>query len=79
MLELNDEQRALKGTLREFAAAEIAPHAAVWDRTGTFPADTIRKLGELGVMGLPFPEQYGGVGAGLLSFTVALEELARVD
>jgi len=78
-LELNGEQRALKETLREFAEAEIAPHAAEWDRSGTFPAPTIRKLGELGVMGLPFPEAYGGVGAGLISFALALEELARVD
>jgi short/branched chain acyl-CoA dehydrogenase len=78
-LELSDDQRALRDTLREFAEAEIAPHAAEWDRTGTFPAATIRKLGELGVMGLPFPEQYGGVGAGALSFAIALEELARID
>src|SRR5215471_2217453 len=78
-LELTDEQRALRGMLREFASAEIAPHAAEWDRSGTFPAPTIRKLGQLGVMGLPFPETYGGLGAGLLSFAIALEELARVD
>src|ERR1700731_3017223 len=77
--ELSEEQRALQQTLREFAAAEIAPHVAEWDRTSRFPAATIRKLGELGVMGLPFPEQYGGVGAGTLSFAVALEGLARVD
>ncbi|HEY1296067.1 MAG TPA: acyl-CoA dehydrogenase family protein [Chloroflexota bacterium] len=78
-LELTDEQRALRGMLREFADAEIAPHAAEWDRAGSFPASTIRRLGELGVMGLPFPEQYGGVGAGTLSMAIALEELARVD
>src|SRR5438105_2192505 len=78
-LDLSEDQRALRTTLREFAEAEIAPHAGEWDRTSTFPAATIRKLGELGVMGLPFPEQYGGVGAGTLSFAVALEELARVD
>jgi short/branched chain acyl-CoA dehydrogenase len=78
-LELNDEQRALRDTVREFAEGEIAPHAAEWDRTATFPAATIRQLGELGVMGLPFPEQYGGVGAGTLSFAIAMEELARVD
>jgi butyryl-CoA dehydrogenase len=78
-LELTDEQRALRGMLREFADAEIAPHAAEWDRAGAFPAPTIRKLGELGVMGLPFPEQYGGLGAGSLSMAIALEELARVD
>jgi short/branched chain acyl-CoA dehydrogenase len=78
-LELSEEQRALRDTVREFAEAEIAPHAAEWDRAATFPTSTIRKLGELGVMGLPFPEQYGGVGAGTLAFAVALEELARVD
>jgi short/branched chain acyl-CoA dehydrogenase len=78
-LELSEEQRALRETVREFAEAEIAPHAAQWDRAASFPASTIRKLGELGVMGLPFPEQYGGVGAGTLSFAVAIEELARVD
>src|ERR1700738_1782319 len=78
-LELSDDQRALRATVREFAEAEIAPHAAEWDRSSTFPTSTIRKLGELGVMGLPFPEQYGGVGAGTLSFAIAMEELARVD
>jgi short/branched chain acyl-CoA dehydrogenase len=77
--ELSDDQRALRQTLREFAQAEIAPHAAQWDQKGTFPAQTVRKLGDLGVMGLPFPEEYGGVGAGALSFAIALEELARVD
>jgi short-chain 2-methylacyl-CoA dehydrogenase len=78
-LELSEDERALRATVREFAEAEIAPHAADWDRTSSFPTEAIRKLGELGVMGLPFPEQYGGVGAGTLSFAVALEELARVD
>jgi len=80
-LELTDEQRALRGMLREFGDAEIAPYAGEWDRSGTFPAATIRQLGQLGVMGLPFPEQYGGVGAGAgtLSMAIALEELARVD
>ena len=65
--------------MREFAEGEIAPYAAEWDRTATFPTDTIRKLGELGVMGLAFPEMYGGLGAGTLSMSIALEELARVD
>ncbi len=78
-LELAADQRALRDTIREFAQAEIAPNATRWDREGTFPVKTIRKLGELGVMGLPFPEQYGGVGAGTVSFAIAIEELARVD
>jgi short-chain 2-methylacyl-CoA dehydrogenase len=78
-LELSDAQRALRETVRDFAEAEIAPFAGEWDRTGEFPTGVIRKLGELGVMGLPFPEEYGGVGAGTLSFVVAIEELTRVD
>lgn len=78
-LDLSDDQRALRGTIREFANAEVAPRAADWDRTGTFPTATIRQLGQLGVMGLPFPEEYGGVGAGSLAMAIALEELARVD
>jgi alkylation response protein AidB-like acyl-CoA dehydrogenase len=78
-MELNDEQLALQRTLREFAEGEIAPYARDWDRTGTFPVSTIKQLGELGVMGLPFPERYGGLGAGTLSLAIALEELARVD
>ncbi|MBI2756283.1 MAG: acyl-CoA dehydrogenase family protein [Chloroflexi bacterium] len=77
--ELTDEQRALRTTVREFAESEVAPHAAAWDRDGTFPLDAVRKLGALGVMGLPFPEQYGGVGAGSLAMALAIEELARVD
>ncbi|MDQ3809896.1 MAG: acyl-CoA dehydrogenase family protein [Chloroflexota bacterium] len=78
-LDLSEDQRALRATIREFAHAEVAPHAAQWDREHTFPSDTIRKLGELGLMGLPFPEEYGGVGAGTLALALALEELARVD
>jgi short-chain 2-methylacyl-CoA dehydrogenase len=77
--ELSDEQRALQGMIREFAAAEVAPHAADWDRDETFPLETVRKLGELGVMGIPFPEEYGGLGQGALEMAVVLEELARVD
>ena len=77
--ELSDEQRALRDTIREFAEAEIAPHAAEWDHTHTFPTDVVRKLGELGAMGVGFPEEYGGLGAGALAQTVVVEELARVD
>ncbi|MFN0074057.1 MAG: acyl-CoA dehydrogenase family protein [Chloroflexota bacterium] len=77
--ELSSEQRALRETIREFAEAEIAPHADAWDQAGEVPLDTVRKLGELGVMGLAFPEEYGGVGAGTLAFALAIEELARID
>jgi short-chain 2-methylacyl-CoA dehydrogenase len=78
-LELSEEQQALRSTVREFAEGEIAPFAETWDRDRAFPIDAIRKLGALGVMGLAFPEAYGGLGAGTLSFAVTLEELARVD
>lgn len=77
--ELSDELRALRGTIREFAEAEIAPHADAWDQGGQVPLETVRKLGELGVMGLAFPEEYGGVGAGTLAFAIAIEELGRID
>jgi short-chain 2-methylacyl-CoA dehydrogenase len=77
--ELNDEQRALRDTIREFADAEITPHAAEWDLNHTFPTETVRKLGELGAMGVAFPEEYGGLGMGSLAQALVVEELARVD
>jgi alkylation response protein AidB-like acyl-CoA dehydrogenase len=77
--ELTEEQRAIRAMVREFAEAEIAPYAEAWDREERLPLDVVRKLGELGVMGLSFPEEYGGVGAGTLSFAIAIEELGRVD
>lgn len=77
--ELTDEQRALRDTVREFAEAEIAPHAAAWDEGHELPIDVIRQLGELGVMGVAFPEEYGGLGAGAVAMAVVVEELARID
>src|SRR4051794_24335677 len=77
--DLNAEQKALRRTIREFARAEIAPHAATWDARGEFPVDVVRQLGALGVMGLPFPEEWGGVGAGATELALAIEELACVD
>jgi butyryl-CoA dehydrogenase len=65
--------------VREFAEREIAPHAAEWDREHTFPTDVIRKLGELGAMGVAFPEEYGGLGMGAVAQAVVVEELARID
>ncbi|HEX3246234.1 MAG TPA: acyl-CoA dehydrogenase family protein, partial [Chloroflexota bacterium] len=77
--DLTDEQRALRGTIREFAESEIAPHADAWDQAERIPVESIRRLGDLGIMGLAFPEEYGGVGAGTLAFVIAIEELARID
>jgi short-chain 2-methylacyl-CoA dehydrogenase len=77
--ELTAEQRLLQETVREFARHEVAPMAAELDRTAAFPYDAVAKLGEMGLMGIPFPEEYGGSGADTLSLVLALEELARVD
>jgi short/branched chain acyl-CoA dehydrogenase len=79
MFDLTDEQRSLQDTIREFAEAEIAPHAAEWDETHEFPVDVVRKLGELGAMGVAFPEEYGGLDAGTVAQAVVIEELARID
>jgi alkylation response protein AidB-like acyl-CoA dehydrogenase len=75
--ELSDEHRMLQKMMREFADAEVAPGAIERDRTGVFPEDIFKKLGELGVLGLPFPEEYGGGGADTISFVIAVEELSR--
>ncbi|MBE3559033.1 MAG: acyl-CoA dehydrogenase family protein [Ktedonobacteraceae bacterium] len=76
---LNDEQKAIRDTCREFAEQEIKPLAEEMDATGKFPYELIRKMGELGLLGLPFPEEYGGAGADFLSYCIALEEISRGD
>lgn len=76
-LELSEEQRLVREMVREFAQKEIAPRAAEVDRTEEFPADNIRKMAELGLMGLPYPEEYGGGGGDYLSYAIAVEEIAR--
>jgi alkylation response protein AidB-like acyl-CoA dehydrogenase len=77
--ELNDEQRLLRDTVRDFARGEVAPVAEELDRTKSFPYELVAKMGELGFMGIPFPEKYGGGGADTLSYALAVEELTRVD
>ncbi len=77
--ELSDEQRLLRDTVRDFARQEVAPVAEELDRTKSFPYELVRKMGELGLMGIPFPERYGGGGADTLSYALAVEELTRVD
>ena len=77
--ELTDEQRLLRDTVRDFARSEVAPVAEELDRTKSFPYEIVAKLGDLGLMGIPFPEEYGGGGADTLSYALAVEELARVD
>jgi short-chain 2-methylacyl-CoA dehydrogenase len=79
VFDLPEEHEALRETVRDFAEREIAPVAGELDRTKAFPYEIVRKLGELGWMGIPFPEAYGGAGADTLAYAVAVEELARVD
>jgi short-chain 2-methylacyl-CoA dehydrogenase len=77
--DLTDEQRLLRDTVREFARREVAPVAEELDRTKAFPYELVAKMGELGLMGIPFPEQYGGGGADTLAYVLAVEEMTRVD
>jgi alkylation response protein AidB-like acyl-CoA dehydrogenase len=77
--DLSDEQESFRKVVRDFAESEIAPRAEQWDRDHTFPVDTVRAMGDLGLFGLPFPEEYGGSGADFTTMCLAIEELARVD
>ncbi|MHB1042584.1 MAG: acyl-CoA dehydrogenase family protein [Eubacteriales bacterium] len=76
--ELTREQKLIRDTVREFAQNEIKPGAAKIDKTGRFPADIFKKMSDLDLMGLPFPEEYGGAGTDNTSYYLALEEIARV-
>jgi len=77
--DLTEEQQDIRRLVRDFADGEVRPVAEELDREKRFPYEIVAKLGELGLMGIPFPEQYGGGGADYLSYAVAIEELARVD
>lgn len=75
---LTDEQSMIQKMMREFADEEVAPGAEQRDKEKRFPVEIFQKLGKLGIMGLPFPEEYGGGGADTISFAIAVEELSRV-
>ena len=76
--ELTEEQQAIRDLAREFAQKEIAPIAAKIDETGEFPRETVRKLGELGLMGIEVPQEYGGGGLDAMSYVLAIEEVSKV-
>ena len=77
--DLSDDHQLIRRTVRDFARGEVAPVAEELDRTKAFPYAIIAQLGELGLMGIPFPQEYGGGGGDALAYALAVEELARVD
>lgn len=77
--ELSAEQQAIRELAKDFASAKVEPHAADWDRQHGFPRELLRKLGELGLMGVCVPEEHGGAGADFVSYILVLEELSRAD
>jgi alkylation response protein AidB-like acyl-CoA dehydrogenase len=74
-----DEQNQLRRSVREFAEGEIAPQVMEWDEASRFPSEIMPKLGEMGLLGVIFPEEYGGAGLGYIEYVIAIEELSRVD
>src|SRR3954468_23613361 len=79
LIPLTDVQREVQTLARDFAQAEIAPHAAQWDRDACFPLDVARRMGELGFLGMLIPERYDGLGLDTTSYLLALEEIAAAD
>jgi alkylation response protein AidB-like acyl-CoA dehydrogenase len=77
--QLNDEQFQLQKSVREFAQREILPNVMKWDEAGEFPLETIKHLGQLGLLGMIFPPEYGGAGMGYVEYVTAIEELSKVD
>ena len=77
--ELTEEQQQIKASVREFAESEILPHVMEWDESQHFPEELRPQLAELGLMGILFPEEYGGAGMGYVEYATIIEEIARVD
>jgi alkylation response protein AidB-like acyl-CoA dehydrogenase len=75
----SEEQKHLRKSVREFAEGEIAPHVMEWDEVSQFPTELIPKLADMGLLGVIFPEQYGGAGLGYVEYATVIEELARID
>ncbi len=79
MFGLTEEQKQLQRAVRAFAEGEIAPHVSEWDEKSEFPHEVVTKLGEMGLLGVIFPESLGGAGMGYVEYVLAIEELSRVD
>jgi butyryl-CoA dehydrogenase len=76
---LTEEQEMIRATARDFSKAQLAPHAAEWERTATFPRQALREMGKLGFMGMTVPPEWGGAGADYVAYALALEEIAAGD
>src|SRR5918992_4169133 len=76
---LNDEHESLRKIVEDFARRVVAPEAERLDASGAFPYDIVRQMRAMGLFGLPFPEEYGGMGGDYFALCLAIEELARVD
>src|SRR5580700_6102482 len=74
-----EEHLALQRTVRDFARAELAPHTEEWDLAGCLPVEVVHAMGDLGLFGLPFPEEWGGGGGDFMAMCLAIEEIGRVD
>lgn len=79
MFKLSQEHEDLRAQIREFAESEVKPYAFTWDRENHFPREVVEKMAEKGWLGLPYPKEYGGMGKDILSYSIAVEELSRVD
>src|SRR6185312_16461689 len=77
--DLSDDHKDIQRLVRDFARSEVAPAAEELDRTKSFPYEIVRQLAALNLMGIPFPEEYGGGGGDTLAYALAVEELTRVD
>ena len=78
-MQLNEEHILIQDTARKFAANRLAPNAEEWDRNAYFPRDAIRDMGDLGLMGILVPEEFGGANADFISYVVALSEISGGD
>lgn len=79
LFQTTEKHEALRNKIRAFAEKEVKPIAFSLDQENEFPEDAVKKLAEMGLMGIPYPKEYGGAGLDILSYAIAVEELARVD
>lgn len=79
LYQTTQEHEAFRQKMREFAESEVKPIAFLMDQNNEFPTEAVKKLGEMGLMGIPYPKEYGGAGLDVLSYAIAVEELSRVD